>query len=221
MRALSILVGVLIGGSVWAQDDYYYSDKDRDAAEIKTLFNKKAKVTGFGSFDLKISETMGTTTLWVGMNGGVTLNNVLMLGLGGYGLTTPVNFMGQIPDQQLDLTGGYGGLLVGYNLLHDRVLHMTFPILIGAGGLDATNSYTFSPDNDPRVTIPANGFRVDSSSFFVFEPGAQIELNLTSWFRFGIGGNYRFVQGINIEGVSDDDMRSWVVTSTLKFGNFR
>ena len=212
---------VLFGASpILAQDDYYYSDPDKDQAQVKTLFNRKAHITGFGAFDMKLSKILDQTSFWVGLSGGVTLNHRFIIGLGGYGLTSEIKYLSPETGQTLDLTGGYGGMLLGFTVAHQEVVHLTFPVLVGAGGLDATNDVTFIPDSNPDLIIPPNGFRVDASNFFVVEPGVLIELNLTTWFRLAVGGQYRFVQGINLKGVSDKDLRSWVATWSLKFGKF-
>ncbi len=221
MRRIVLLACALICLSpCMAQDDYYYSDPDKDQAQVKTLFNRKALITGFGAFDMKLAEVLDQTSFWIGLSGGVTLDHKLIIGLGGYGLTSEIKYEYPETGQLLDLTGGYGGLLLGFNLAHQEVLHVTFPVLIGAGGLDATNDVTFRPNANPDVIVPPNGFRVDATNFFVLEPGILMELNLTTWFRFGLGGQYRFIQGINLEGVTDDNFRSWVASCSFKFGKF-
>lgn len=221
MRRISLITWFLLWASpMLAQDDYYYSDPDEDQAQVKTLFSRKATITGFGTFDMKLAEVLDQTSLWVGLSGGVILDHRVIVGLGGYGLTSKIQYQQPETGQLLDLTGGYGGLILGFNVAYQEVVHLTFPVLIGAGGLDATNDVTFSPDNNPDIIIPPNGFRVDATNFFVLEPGILLELNLTTWFRFGLGGQYRFVQGINLDGVTNDDLRSWVATCSLKFGKF-
>ena len=203
-----------------AQDDYYYSDPDQEQEQAKTLFNRKALITGFGTFDMKLAKVLDQNSLWVGLSGGVTLDHWLIIGLGGYGLTSEIKYSQEESGQVLDLTGGYGGLLLGVNVAHREIVHVTFPVLIGAGGLDATNDVSFIPDFNPDIIIPPNGFQVDASNFFVLEPGILVEVNLTTWFRLGVGGQYRFVQGVDLEGITDDDIRSWVATISLKFGKF-
>lgn len=221
MWRISLFLWLFLWASpILAQDDYYYSDPDKDQAQVKTLFSRKANVGGFGTFDMKLAKVLDQTSFWVGMSGGVTLDHKLIIGLGGYGLAGKIKYQSTETGQFLDLTGGYGGLLLGFNVAHQEVVHVTFPVLIGAGGLDVTNNATFSPDSNPDIIIPPNGFRVDASNFFILEPGILMELNLTTWFRFGLGGQYRFVQGIDLEGITDQDLRSWVATCSLKFGKF-
>jgi len=221
MTKIVLCLGTILwSAQLMAQDDYYYSDPDQDEEQAKTLFNRKAMITGFGTFDMKVSEVLDQTSFWVGLSGGVTLDHWMIIGLAGYGLTTEIKYESEESGQVLDLTGGYGGLLLGINVAHKEIVHVTFPVLVGVGGLDATNDVTFSPDTNPDIIVPPNGFQVDATTFFVLEPGILAELNLTSWFRFGVGGQYRFVQGINLDGVNDDDLSSWVATCSLKFGKF-
>ena len=115
-RISLVLFLVLLTGYALAQDDYYYSDPDKDQAQVKTLFSRKANVTGFGSFDMKLAKVLDENSFWVGLSGGVTLDHRLIIGLGGYGLTSKISYEYPETGQLLDLTGGYGGLLLGVNV---------------------------------------------------------------------------------------------------------
>ena len=62
--------------------------------------------------------------------------------------------------------------------------------------------------------------RTIESSVFVAEPGAHLELNVTRWFRPGIGAGYRYVNGSDLPGVTDGSLGGAVGTLTFKFGRF-
>jgi hypothetical protein len=56
--------------------------------------------------------------------------------------------------------------------------------------------------------------------YFVFEPGAHLEVNFTHFFRVALGRNYRMTSGINRAGFTDDDFSGINGSITFKFGRF-
>jgi hypothetical protein len=60
----------------------------------------------------------------------------------------------------------------------------------------------------------------DRSNFFVFEPGASLEMNLTKYMRLNIGGSYRIVTGSKLGYNVDSDFSGFAVNLGLKFGFF-
>jgi hypothetical protein len=61
---------------------------------------------------------------------------------------------------------------------------------------------------------------MESVAFFVAEPEVNIMLNVTEYFRIGLGSSYRYVKGSNIQGFSDRDLSSYAVNLTFKVGVF-
>ena len=151
--------------------------------------------------------------LLVGVTGGVTVNKYLIFGLGGYGLATKTTIQGTNPDKPLRLYGGYGGAVLGFNLFPRQVVHLSFPILIGAGTFYLEDETFFNNSFDPEYTI-------EKSSFFVAEPTALLEINVTSFFRFGAGVGYRYIDGLDMENLTSDDLSDWSGTLVFKFGRF-
>ena len=60
----------------------------------------------------------------------------------------------------------------------------------------------------------------DRDAFFVAEPSVNFELNIVSFFRIDLGTGYRFIFGINKEGLDDKDFSGIAGLLTLKFGKF-
>lgn len=56
--------------------------------------------------------------------------------------------------------------------------------------------------------------------FFVVEPGANVDINVTSFFRLGIGASYTFVSGVSFEGLRNSDFIGASGVITFKFGKF-
>ncbi|MEM9831935.1 MAG: hypothetical protein AAF944_14935 [Bacteroidota bacterium] len=165
---------------------------------------------GYGGPALKVSSIGGDLVLFSGGYGGWFLNKKWMLGGGGYGMVTQLD----VPDNESVITGqnlhydlGYGGFLTEYILHSDRMLHLTANMLIGAGGI----SQDLEGEPDLQGT---------ESSFFVLEPGAGVELNITDFFRVNSGITYRIVSGSDTRGISDSDLSSMAFFFNFKFGYF-
>ncbi|MEO1052031.1 MAG: hypothetical protein AAFX87_15470 [Bacteroidota bacterium] len=188
--------------------------QDDDDKDIKSIFSKGTKVQGFGSFDMKITEMVDDVTLLLGGHGGLIINKHTIVGIGGYGITTNNRFRGIVPNEDLDLFGGYGGLVLGYILAPREIVHISFPVLIGAGGLEVSDGDFFSPSPGDLGTI------VERSAFFIVEPGAEAEINVTKFFRIGLGASYRLITGTDLTNISDDDVSGLSGQISFKFGNF-
>ncbi|MGI9544699.1 MAG: hypothetical protein ACR2MX_15665, partial [Cyclobacteriaceae bacterium] len=125
---LSIMLLTFTLSIALAQEEGY------QVKETKTVLGKNTKARGFGSLDLKVSKLKNDHALLVGAHGGVILDNRFILGLGGYGLTTNVDFEGTDPTGKQYLYGGYGGLVLGAVIAPREMVHIYIPVLIGAGG---------------------------------------------------------------------------------------
>lgn len=206
MKKVIILIFInIIAMSSYAQRD----------TEVKTLFGSKSEVRGFGSFDIKMTEFNNENAVFLGGHGGVILNKHFIFGGGGYGLTTKNDFRvpGGTPER-LNLYGGYGGLILGYILAPKEVIHVSFPVLIGAGGVEVVDD-SLPTVNDLRATI-------ERTAFFVIEPGVEIEMNVARFLRIAANGGYRHVEGadLDINAISNSDLSSWTAGISFKFGKF-
>ncbi|TRX49315.1 hypothetical protein FNH22_27195 [Fulvivirga sp. M361] len=206
-KVLLFLFASIVMLSVNAQDD---------DDEMKTLFGRKSEVRGFGSFDIKVTEFNNENALFLGGHGGVILNKHFILGGGGYGLTTKNDFevTNDNITEKFDLFGGYGGLVLGYIIAPKEIIHVSFPILIGAGGVEVVDD-SRPIVNDLRATI-------ERSAFFVVEPSVEIEMNITGFLRISANGGYRYVEGVDLDvnNISNNDLSSWTAGVSFKFGKF-
>ncbi len=178
---------------------------------MKTLLGDGAKVRGFGSLDMRMTEFKGDLGLLMGAHGGIILNNHFVIGLSGYGLTS--NFIVKDSEKfdELYMYGGYGGLILGGIFSPKEVVHIYTPVLIGAGGMEVTDSFNRS-----------YGFGTfgENSAFFVVEPGLEVEVNITRFFKVGVGASYRLVRESDFSTVSDGDLSGFSGGLSLKFGKF-
>lgn len=207
---ITILILLMSFGSSWAQDQEEIPYK-----EMKTVLGKGNKIRGFGSIDTRLTEFNDDLGMLVGAHGGIILNNSFVIGLGGYGLTTNFKFQGTEPDEELYLYGGYGGLVLGAIFAPKEVVHIYTPVLIGAGGIRVSDRNLFRNGG-------LGDFRnfIEDSAFFVIEPGIEVEVNITRFFKVGMGASYRIVGESDLINVSNKDLSGFSGGLSLKFGKF-
>jgi hypothetical protein len=104
---------------------------------------------------------------------------------------------------------GYGGVDLGWVSRPGRLVHLAVGALVGGGAV----SY-----NDPAHLD--DGWTGPRDAFFVAEPTAEIELNVTRSVRVAAGGSYRFVTGARLAGVRNADLRAPSGVLAVKFGRF-
>ena len=187
-------------------------------AQEETLFGD-SKIThgGYGGPELKVTQINGEWGLAVGGRGGWIISSSLSLGGGGYGIVTNhiVDYSNSNSDVQLNV--GWGGGFIEYINSSNSVFHFTVNSLIGAGGASF-----FVNDDGSHWGNPIG----ESSSFFVFEPGVTIDVNLLRFFRISAGVSYRFVSGLelfNSNGallIEDKDFSGMGFNLCFKFGEF-
>ncbi|MFT4736177.1 MAG: hypothetical protein ACI8QD_001681 [Cyclobacteriaceae bacterium] len=212
MRISIILFLVFLSVAVDAQQ---YMDTN-DPREIKSLLSKDNQLDGFGGADLRITDLKSQRTILMGGYGGVLINRNYMLGVAAYGLLSSPSFDGVLPDQtikELNLYGGYAGVLIGGTLFTKELIHLSLPVMFGAGQLQVSDQSFFTSSSDTEFTI-------EQSAFFVIEPSALLEFNLTRTFRLGVGASYRWTEGLDLTNVADDELMGWSGSISLKFGRF-
>ncbi|MBN2166449.1 MAG: hypothetical protein JW717_09255 [Marinilabiliaceae bacterium] len=200
--------------------------------DIKTIFGNTEYKTigGYGALSTSYGAVNGLDAIFIGGRGAVILNHSLALGLGGKGfISETIN--DKLLEEDYEFTGGYGGFYIEPIIGAKRPLHLSFPVLIGAGGVGYIKHWgDEDPDND------YDNYDEDSEAFFVLEPGIELELNLIKFMRIAIIGSYRYTTNINlnyttekiVEGReikggnigSSDMLRGFNVGLIMKFGKF-
>lgn len=168
---------------------------------------------GFGGPVVKVSRVAGQDAVFSGGRGGVIINRRLVLGGGGYSLSsenvrTGFSF-GNSEEAALGLD--YGGFEVEFISRPSKLVHLTLYTLVGGGQA----SYERVDDTGASVATQ----RLESD-VFVIEPALNVEINMTRWFRTALGFGYRFVNGSDLPLATDGALGGGVGTLTFKFGAF-
>lgn len=196
-------------------------------AEPRTLFgsNSEHRNGGWGGPAVALTEVMGKPALLTGLKAGWIIDHRFTLGIGGYGMVTDVPNKGY--DAYLVDNGeevrrtsqfrmGYGGLLLEPVIAYKSPVHVTLPILIGAGGC----AYETSTRWEAGDSTHYDDWRDQGQAFFVLEPGVELELSLVRILRVGIGASYRYTSDIDLPATPVDALRGFNTSFTIKVGRF-
>ncbi|MBN1183062.1 MAG: hypothetical protein JXB49_12285 [Bacteroidales bacterium] len=215
-RIIILLANVLVCIGTYAQIDEEYQHHDGNNNEIVTILgNKKVSHGGYGAVSVNYSLIEDKDAIIIGGRGSWVIGHWFALGVGGNGFFndyTPVNYTTTTRD--VNLSGGYGGLVFEPILFPKFPVHISLPVLAGAGGIAyATSDY--SPEYEDW-----DYFVEDADAFFVVEPGVELELNMLKYFRLCFGGYYRYTTPIDIVNTSEGPLNGFSGGITLKFGKF-
>lgn len=187
--------------------------------EEQTLLSGQITHGGFGGPVVKFTRMKNEFGVLVGGRGGWIINHTLSIGGGGYGLVNPITADTNaipvfLPYHEPVLGMGYGGFELEYISHSGRLAHSTWTLLVGAGGVGYQERRNAEWDWNEDQRHPA------WDSFFIVEPGVNLELNVTAFFRLDAGASYRFVSGIEKFGLVTSDVAGASVNLTFKFGKF-
>ena len=169
----------------------------------ETLFGNVNHIGGFGGPMIEVSTVNGETVADVGGGGALILDNFFF---GGYGLGTDAASI-NVGGENLDIDFGHGGLWFGFVAQPYKLMHLYSSFKLGWGSADLKDNY---------------GDKLFSDNVLVLNPEVGVELNITNWFKLGITGGYRFVDGVtSLPGeLNDDSFSSPFGALTFRFGGF-
>jgi len=172
---------------------------------VETLIHGRPRIGLYGGPVIKYTSLDDRFALLIGGRGAISFYDIFSIGGGGYGLVNeiPVPYS-QSPYEQY-LSFGYGGVIFEFLIASHKVVHLSLHSLIGGGSLYYHDYYWRTWGDD---------------LFFVLEPGLDLELNVSRCFRIGMGGTYRFVNGVSVPEFTDHDMSGFSGAITFKFGRF-
>ena len=186
--------------------------------EISTLFGSKdghIDHGGWGALTFGYTQIKGNDTYLLGARGGWLIDHHFTIGLAGHGFISDKEYLDVIPDEAVNLAGGYGGLFLEAIIAPNYPVHVTIPVIIGAGGVAYTYNQWWNDDYHDY-----DNYSIDSDAFFVFEPGLEVELNLISFMRISFGGSYRYTSMVSMINSSGSMLRGFNGYFALKFGTF-
>lgn len=217
MLAFILGIGCLMASA--QRDRDYEREYDEDDQEIRTLFSNGRSNGGYGALSLSYTELEGKDAFMVGARGAWIIDHAFAIGLGGRGFINDLDHHdwmdnGWLEDDFNDnLAGGYGGIYLEPIFAPRWPVHLSFPILIGAGGIARVANEEYW---DQRWMYDDR----HEDAFFVLEPSVELEFNVTRHMRFAGTLGYRFTSRIEMENTDPDVMEGLNVGLIMKFGKF-
>ena len=178
------------------------------AAQEETLISGNIESGGFGGPVVKMTTINGENAILVGGRGGWIINHSFILGAGGYGLVTDVD--AKVTDSVHQFVEmGYGGIELEYIASSNDLVHLSVGVLVGGGGIG------YKREDSDAFNSPYK-----KNAFFVLEPNANVNLNVTRFFRIAAGISYRYVSGLKSVVSTNNDLSGPSGVLTFKFGKF-
>ena len=213
MKKITLLTAILILFTLTLQSQdpefEYYKNK-----EIRTLLGRNRTGGAYGSFTVGYSSIDNRNAVLVGGRLSWIASHCVGIGIGGTGFLNEYHYESSL-DRQVFLTGGYGGIYIEPIFLPRLPVHLSFPILLGAGGISYAST---KPELNDHIIE-------DSKAFLIIEPSAELELNVTKFFRLAFGASYRYPTPFNV-GISGtptakaESLKGISYMVTFKFGKF-
>jgi hypothetical protein len=121
----------------------------------------------------------------------------------------------------LVLQSNFGGIKMEYTLRPASMIHVTFPLVLGGGearadSLKTSESGGFHHENNENYTN--SGLR---GSYFVIQPGIQLEANMFRFAKIFAGANYRFASKVgSVSILPTDSLGGLGINAGVKIGIF-
>jgi hypothetical protein len=179
------------------------SAQDNDST--RALFGSGVKVSEIWAPEVKINSIQGDLGTLIGFYGGAVFNQSILLGIsGGVNLGHPrVNY-------------GYFGALGQYIFKPLNLWHCSTQLLLAYG---STKDY-----ENPKSGLLDNFWNISGASFFMMEPGINLELNLSRRLTLVTGISYRYVtrldennENVQITHVTNSNLSGLNFNIGLKF----
>lgn len=233
-KLLSVLLAAFI---VVSQGLYAQEDKTKEVEEIqtkkeakastsnemKTLFSDKdghAVHGGFLGVTLAYSLIEDKPAIQVGGRIAWVINHSFAMGFAGNGFFNNLDKSGAYGSSDYNLVGGYGGLFFQPIFFPKSPIHVSFPIILGIGGI-AVNHYEEFNRYHWDEDYNSYDYYYDSDVFLVLEPGIDIEFNMLAFMRMSVGASYRFTNNVNLLYIyNEDNIDHTIIIDPYSMNNF-
>lgn len=206
--------------SAFSQDSTSQIVKEKNSSEPMTIFGKNSTQRSgfFMAWDTKATRLVGEPAILTGGRVGWNVNGVMNIGFMGQGLVPTVQKTisgNDFENQKSRLLMGYGGITLEPVIGSRLPIHVSFPTTLGAGWVgyvkDWKHEKTYTNHEDDLL---------DDEIFFVLEPSAMVEMNLTKILRVSMGGSYRFTDDVKLLDTSKNALEGFTFQFSVKLGRF-
>jgi len=184
-------------------------------SEIRTLFGShRGSYGGYGGFGAAYSLIDNKAGFVTSGRGALIIDHKLAIGFAGAGFINDFHYSSDL-ESDVNLTGGYGGIMIEPVILAKAPVHLTIPLLAGVGGV----AYTRNIMEQSHVER-WESYVEDTDVFLIAEPGMELEFNVLKFFRFSLAASYRFTSPIQLIDTPRNALEGFSTGFNLKFGKF-
>lgn len=180
----------------------------------QTLFSGTVEQGVYGAPTAKFTQIADDWGIMIGGRIEWIADHQFGVGIGAYALG-PAQIYSSflIEGKALTLRMTHVGAHFEYFIRPNDLVHATVDAFVGAGGL----YYTITEGDQDKNPRPDN---FGAEIFSMIEPGINLEMNLTSYLHFSIGGSYRLAFNVDYQDLKGSDLNGLSATAALRVGFF-
>jgi len=194
-----------------AQDEEQ-ADQDGDYLEFNDRNNVVHGV--YLGLSMRYGEVKNKDAFMTGLKIAYVANQQFEVGFEGNFLYSEQDIFNTTLARREDLIGAYGGLHLEPILFSKSRVNLSFPLLIGVGGVGYIGNNFNDEDFEEKLTED------DFDGFFVAEPGVNVLFNVSRYLQFEAGIKYRFTSKISLVPDSIDRVNGFSAGVGIKVGVF-
>ena len=165
--------------------------------------------------EMKYTRIIGSWESMAGVRFGYCINHAYIFGLEVHSILSDNSYLGSGAfgtETTINNAMVYGGFYFDYVVPTNYPIQLSFPTLIGAGECLLYEKFDNTTQRDAEI--------LELDGILVIEPKINIELNLSSFIRIGIGCGYRIVGKTDLSSLENSDLSGFLVNANIKFGGF-
>lgn len=221
IKSLTLIIVMLFVMSSSLFSQKVEEQAEKQTSGYRTIFGNNNSHGGYGALTIGYTTISDESTMVTGVQGAWLIGHSLGLGVAGKGFFAQPKTTINPTHEWSAIFGGYGGLFIEPVLFWNQPIHVSLPIVIG-GGLVGYESGMYKYNY-----YPGNADSYDT--YFIFEPGIELEINVTHYFRLALGTTYRLTSDIDVKTqyigeqvqvLKNNDLQNFSGFITFKFGKF-
>lgn len=195
------------------------SDKKDKNEEFKTIIGDKTPIGGYASLGAGYTTIDNMNAVTLHGRGGITIGHWISMGFSGATFFNEYQQETAGSNIEYGLTGGYGGLYMELITFPKLPVYIS---LVASGGIGAASysRWDRTQPNNLKQTSSLDG----ESTFVIFEPSVELNLNATKWFKMCLFFNYKFTNGLSNSfvdlGITKYAIDGYSAGLNIKFGKF-
>ena len=156
----------------------------------------------------------GSDAFMGGLKLAYVANQQFEAGFEGNFIFSDQNYFNTALGENEDLIGAYGGLHLEPIFFSKSRVNLSFPLLLGGGGVGYVGGDIDDDDFGNDLTED------DFDPFFLVEPGVNVLFNISRYLQVEAGMRYRFTSSVSLRPNGIENVNGWSAGIGLKVGVF-